>query len=57
MVSGAEVTAESTALMTPRTTKSQSDGSFELEGDTYLLEAKWHKDRTGQADLLVFKGK
>jgi len=33
------------------------DGSLELDGDTYLLEAKWHKERTGQADLLTFKGK
>jgi hypothetical protein len=33
------------------------DGSMELDGDTYLLEAKWHKDRTGQTDLLAFKGK
>lgn len=35
----------------------QIDGSFSLDGATYLLEAKWKADRTGQADLLVFSGK
>ena len=35
----------------------QIDGSFVLGNDTYLLEAKWHQQPTGQADLLVFEGK
>lgn len=35
----------------------QIDGSFELGNETYLLEAKWHNDRTGVADLHVFHGK
>jgi hypothetical protein len=33
------------------------DGSFELANNTYLLEAKWTKELTGQADLLVFQNK
>lgn len=35
----------------------QIDGSFVLGNDTYLLEAKWQQQPTGQADLLVFEGK
>ncbi|MGH7035108.1 MAG: restriction endonuclease [Stellaceae bacterium] len=35
----------------------QIDGSFELGGATYLLEAKWHNDRIGNGDLLTFSGK
>jgi hypothetical protein len=35
----------------------QIDGSFELDNDLYLLEAKWHKDKTQEDDLLVFRGK
>ena len=35
----------------------QIDGSFELEGETYLVEAKWHAAPTGAADLHVFHGK
>jgi len=35
----------------------QIDGSFELEGHTYLLEAKWQSQPVGQADLLVLRGK
>ncbi len=35
----------------------QIDGSFEMEGQTYLVEAKWEGKPTGQADLLVFSGK
>lgn len=35
----------------------QIDGSFLLGGDTYLLEAKWENQPTGQAELLVFEGK
>ena len=33
------------------------DGSFELDGHVYLMEAKWQEKPTGQADLLVFNGK
>lgn len=35
----------------------QIDGSFMLEGETYLLEAKWQNGLTGNADLHVFHGK
>lgn len=35
----------------------QIDGSCEIGGQTYLLEAKWQGTPTGQADLLVFSGK
>ncbi len=35
----------------------QIDGSFQLNGHTYLVEAKWHNDKTGAADLHVFEGK
>jgi hypothetical protein len=35
----------------------QIDGSFELEGHIYLLEAKWEKEPLPEADLLVFRGK
>lgn len=35
----------------------QIDGSFQLSNETYLVEAKWHQDRTGAADLHVFHGK
>jgi hypothetical protein len=35
----------------------QIDGSFELEQDTYLLEAKWQAPRIGQEELLIFYGK
>ncbi len=40
-----------------RKTGEQIDGSFQMGGDTYLLEAKWRNDKTWQADLLVFEGK
>ncbi|WP_433862841.1 restriction endonuclease [Sphingobacterium thalpophilum] len=40
-----------------RITGEEIDGSFEVNGHTYLLEAKWHGDKTGQKDLLVFSGK
>lgn len=33
------------------------DGSFELQGTAYLLEAKWHAAPIGAADLHVFEGK
>lgn len=35
----------------------QIDGSFELDGQVYLLESKWEKDARPEADLLVFRGK
>jgi hypothetical protein len=40
-----------------RITGEQIDGSFELDGDIYLLESKWEKDPLPEADLLVFRGK
>jgi hypothetical protein len=33
------------------------DGSFEINGDTYLLEAKWQALLTGQKDLAAFSMK
>jgi hypothetical protein len=35
----------------------QIDGSFELEGQIYLLELKWEQNPLPEADLLVFRGK
>lgn len=35
----------------------QIDGSFELSGETYLLEAKWTAARVGASDLRAFNGK
>ncbi len=35
----------------------QIDGSFELDHETYLLEAKWHSNPLSEADLLIFRGK
>lgn len=35
----------------------QIDGSFLLQGETYLLEAKWQNDFTGVGDLDAFSGK
>lgn len=35
----------------------QIDGSFHLGNDTYLLEAKWHGQPIGVADLHTFHGK
>lgn len=35
----------------------QIDGSFQLEGETYLLEAKWQNPLTGVAELHTFNGK
>lgn len=35
----------------------QIDGSFQLDGQTYLLEAKWHGPRIGAIDLHGFCGK
>ena len=33
------------------------DGSFELDHEVYLVEAKWEKGPLAEADLLVFRGK
>jgi len=35
----------------------QIDGSFVLNNETYLLEAKWHNIQTGAADLRAFNAK
>lgn len=35
----------------------QIDGSFELDGEIYLLEAKWEAQPLSEAPLLVFRGK
>jgi hypothetical protein len=35
----------------------QIDGSFLLQGQTYLVEAKWQDTQTGVADLHTFHGK
>ncbi len=35
----------------------QIDGSFELDGQIYLLESKWERNALPEADLLVFRGK
>ena len=35
----------------------QIDGSFVVNNDTYLLEAKWQNSPTGVADLHTFEGK
>lgn len=35
----------------------QIDGSFDLDHETYLVEAKWQRDPVSEAALLVFRGK
>lgn len=35
----------------------QIDGSFELDAEIYLLEAKWEKNKLGHAHLAVFREK
>ncbi|NQS97089.1 MAG: restriction endonuclease [candidate division Zixibacteria bacterium] len=35
----------------------QIDGSFELDHEIYLLEAKWTSEPCSEADLLIFRGK
>lgn len=40
-----------------RLTGEQIDGSFVLNNETYLLEAKWQNSPTAAADLHVFEGK
>ncbi len=40
-----------------RITGEQIDGSFNLHNETYLIEAKWHSQKTSALDLHVFQGK
>lgn len=40
-----------------RVTGEQIDGSFELDHEVYLLEAKWQQDPSPAADLYVFREK
>ncbi len=40
-----------------RVSGEEIDGSFVLDYETYLVEAKWTKEPVGEADLLVFRGK
>jgi len=40
-----------------RVTGEQIDGSFELDNEIYLIEAKWVAERISEAPLLVFRGK
>ncbi len=40
-----------------RVTGEQIDGSFLLDSEVYLLEAKWERPHVNEADLLVFRGK
>ncbi len=35
----------------------QIDGSFQMDGQIYLLESKWEKEPLPEAPLLVFRGK
>lgn len=35
----------------------QIDGSFELDSEVYLLEARWRNERAANSDLLTFSGK
>ena len=40
-----------------RITGEQIDGSFELDSEIYLVEAKWESTHLSEAPLLVFRGK
>jgi hypothetical protein len=40
-----------------RLTGEQIDGSFRLNTETYLVEAKWHGPQIGFGDLMTFSGK
>jgi hypothetical protein len=40
-----------------RLTGEQIDGSFRLNAETYLVEAKWHGPQIGFGDLMTFSGK
>jgi len=35
----------------------QIDGSLQLDGRTYLIEARWQNKQVGNADLLILRGK
>jgi len=35
----------------------QVDGRFLLQGETYLVESKWHSEITGASDMLAFHRK
>ena len=40
-----------------RLTGEQIDGSFELDGEVYLVEARWRQDPAANSDLLTFGAK
>ncbi len=40
-----------------RVTGEEIDGSFELDNEIYLVEAKWESEKIPEAPLLVFRGK
>jgi len=40
-----------------RITGEQIDGSFELDNEIYLVEAKWESEKLSEAPLLIFRGK
>jgi hypothetical protein len=40
-----------------KVTGEQIDGSFDLDAQIYLVEAKWEKDPLPEAPMLVFRGK
>lgn len=40
-----------------RVTGEEIDGSFDLDKEIYLLEARWRNDQAAEADLLTFAGK
>jgi hypothetical protein len=40
-----------------RTIGEQIDGSFLLDYETYLMEARWHQHQVSESDLLAFRGK
>ncbi len=40
-----------------RTTGEEIDGSFELDNEIYLLEAKWRKKPAEKSDLVIFSSK
>lgn len=40
-----------------RNTGEQIDGSFRVDGDPYLMEAKWHSKRKRKLVICTFQGK
>ena len=40
-----------------RVNGNEINGSFELDGQTYILLAKWQEQKNGHDDLLLFNGK